>query len=1054
MRTIAALLFVALAPIARAHDPRDGSTAHSHAGSVLTVGETSLTLAMPDGELRTIPLEQLAQDQRTRAAALRARAIALNQGQAAPAPAKEAPWQAASFQKFALQVATRWDERWLYVESDGMPHEPLEFAPMKGIRAWQQQVPLPQAYRGDNAWQIPLQPRLAENPVDGARFLRRGAIALAANGIPIFNALNNRGEDAFAIGELDEFGGHSGRADDYHYHVAPLALAKVVGAGQPIAFALDGFAIHGLFDPKAKAGSELACPLGSKEPLDRWNGHECSVPAGRGLEGGTRSYHYHASKVYPYINGGMRGVVTVEEDQIVPQPRAEPLRPSLTALRGATITGFERTAERAWKLTYELGGKQHRVEYSLDAGGKAHFEFVAPDGTRRVEDHAPNARGEGRRGEPRGQGRRDAPRQGENPAPKGDTFALSSRALDASGQLDVRHTCDGAGEAPPFEWTNLPAGTKSIALTLHHVPPEGGEHVYLVLWGLAPELRSLAANQRDAGVFGLNTVNRRPEYAPPCSQGPGEKLYLATVYALSAEPKLSRTTAATRAELLAAIGESTLATATLELRYSRQNPQGGGRGQGGRGGERGGGQGRSGGGPPREAEEFHSEVPAHPFNVLLTRPTATGVTLSVQAHSRLEARVVLSRAGDASKTETKPVACEPGKIAVIELEKLAPSTEYTYVLQTRASGSNEFESAPEQRFVTQRKPGTPFTFAVQADSHLDGNVDPAHYLRTLENIAADRPDFLVDLGDTFMTDKHSRFRDAAAQYEAQRYWFGRACRSAPLFMVLGNHDGEYGHGAGKGGILEWSYAMRTERFPPPLVTDSGIYTGRTGNAGGQSSNYYAFEWGDALLVVLDPFSYTTERPRGENGVLSDDAWSRTLGREQYDWLARTLAGSKAKHRLVFIHHLVGGLGKDARGGAESAPFFEWGGKNADGSEGFEQHRPGWGKPIHTLLREHGVQAVFHGHDHLFVHSGLDGVTYQCLPQPGNPQGGTRSAADYGYRSGTILGSPGYLRVNVSPTDVKVEFVRSNALGTDASRNRTRLEANGTVLHSYALAPRR
>ena len=29
-------------------------------------------------------------------------------------------------------------------------------------------------------------------------------------------------------------------------------------------------------------------------------------------------------------------------------------------------------------------------------------------------------------------------------------------------------------------------------------------------------------------------MGRRPEYAPPCSQGPGEKTYVATVYALSA----------------------------------------------------------------------------------------------------------------------------------------------------------------------------------------------------------------------------------------------------------------------------------------------------------------------------------------------------------------------------------------------------------------------------------------------------------------------------------------------------------------------------------------
>jgi phosphatidylethanolamine-binding protein (PEBP) family uncharacterized protein/predicted phosphodiesterase len=1090
-------LTAAFVPLLFPHDPRDGSAAHEHGNSILAVGASTVTLSLPNGSTTVIPLHQLAQDTRSKALALRQRAEALNSGtsaQQAGVP-QDGPWQAEPFRAFAPQVTTRSDAQWLYVESDGLPHAPLEFTMMKGIRTWQQQVPLPQAYRGSNAWQIPLTPKLAAKPVDGKEFLRRGAIALAVNGLPIFNALNNRGEDAFAIGELDEFGGHCGRADDYHYHAAPLALAKVVGDKAPIAFALDGFPIYGLYDPKAKKGAPGACPDGGVGPLDEWNGHESEVPAHRGLGGTTRSYHYHATTTYPYINGGMRGEVKVEEDQIVPQPRAEPLRPSLTALRGAAITAFERTGERAWKLTYELADKAHRVEYSVDATGKAHFEFFAPDGSKRVEDYAAGTRGEGRRGEPRGEPKGEPRGEGRRGEPRGDPrregggappppppktppaaskLALASAGLSAAGQLDVRYTCDGDGVAPPFEWTAPPEGTTSVALTIHHVPPEGGEHVYLVLWGLAPNVRSLAAAQKSLGVFGINTVNRRPEYAPPCSQGPGEKLYTATLFALREEPKLSKSSAVTRAELLAAIAETTLATASLDLRYSRQGPaesgrgqgraQGGQGGQGGRGGNAGGnggnggnggrgGGGGGGGGGQREAEAFRTEIPAHLFNSLLTRVTSNSVTLSLQASEALDAHVTYTRLGKSDELRTKPVRCEKGLVVAIELDGLDPNTEYRYTLHTQRATDEKPQAAAERGFVTQRKPGTPFTFAIQADSHLDSNVDPQHYVRTLENIVADRPDFLVDLGDTFMTDKYPRFRDSAAQYEAQRYYFGLACQSAPLFMVLGNHDGEYGHGAGKGGILEWSYQMRVERFPPPRIAEGGIFSGRTSNEGGQSSNYYAFEWGDALLVVLDPFSYTTARPRGENKVLGDDAWSRTLGREQYDWLARTLASSKATHRFVFIHHLVGGLGKDARGGAESAPFFEWGGKNADGSDGFEQHRPGWGKPVHTLLREHKVQAVFHGHDHIFVHSEFEGVTYQCLPQPGNPQGGTRSAEDYGYRSGTILGSPGYLRVHVAPESAKVEFVRSNALAADGGRNRARLEPNGTVMHSYTLAPR-
>ncbi|MFM8334088.1 MAG: hypothetical protein ACKODK_00870, partial [Opitutaceae bacterium] len=98
--------------------------------------------------------------------------------------AAELPPAAAAFSKFAPAVRLRADADFLYVESNGLPAHGM----MVGITAWQQQVPLPQPYRGANAWRIPLRPVPA--PDGGVtirdRFLR-GAIALAANGIPIFN---------------------------------------------------------------------------------------------------------------------------------------------------------------------------------------------------------------------------------------------------------------------------------------------------------------------------------------------------------------------------------------------------------------------------------------------------------------------------------------------------------------------------------------------------------------------------------------------------------------------------------------------------------------------------------------------------------------------------------------------------------------------------------------------------------------------------------------------------------------------------------------------------
>ena len=210
------------------------------------------------------------------------------------------PPQAAVFAHFAPMVRTRWDNRFLWVESDGLPSHTM----MVGITAWQQQVPLPQPYTGANAWMIPLHPVVSKTPLSiRGRFLR-GAIAVAANGIPIFNPQNNRGEISQEIGELDRWGGHCGRADDYHYHAAPLHLQDVVGKGAAIAFALDGYPILGLTEPD---GSK---PVG----LDSFNGHDSP----------SLGYHYHASRQYPYVNGGFHGEVVERVGQVDPQPRARP----------------------------------------------------------------------------------------------------------------------------------------------------------------------------------------------------------------------------------------------------------------------------------------------------------------------------------------------------------------------------------------------------------------------------------------------------------------------------------------------------------------------------------------------------------------------------------------------------------------------------------------------------------------------------------------------------------------------------------------------------------
>jgi hypothetical protein len=517
-------------------------------------------------------------------------------------------------------------------------------------------------------------------------------------------------------------------------------------------------------------------------------------------------------------------------------------------------------------------------------------------------------------------------------------------------------------------------------------------------------------------------------------------------------------------------------------------PDGGGRGDGRRG-------------LLAEMTAFKTEVPSRSIDVVLARPTYKSITVSVACYEKQphEGYIEFRRNDAAPITKTTMQPLPAGKPVLFTLEGLSPDTAYVYRVRYRraaggGSAAGEFASTEYYSFHTPRATGQAFAFTIQADSHLDQGVEPKFYEQTLANMLAAKPDFMIDLGDTFMTDKRGRdFKAALPQYDAQRYYFSRVAHSVPLFMVLGNHDGEKGtSGTGADDIGPWSYTQRTSRFPAPITSDGPLvegavggafYTGATAMKDGVGSHYYAFEWGDALFIVLDPYWSTTERIRGGGGGSRgagggerggggggsgqrsndepldplDSSWTSTLGRAQYDWLTKTLEGTNAKYRFVFIHHLVGGMGgPESRGGVESSPYFEWGGKNADGSPGFAQHRAGWAMPIHDLLVEHHVSAVFHGHDHLYVSCQRDGVVYQCVPQPGNPRGNTRAAAQYGYTSGALHGSPGHIRVRVAADRTTVEFVRTALAGAADARasGRRPAEANGGSVHQYSISPAR
>ena len=234
--------------------------------------------------------------------------------------------------------------------------------------------------------------------------------------------------------------------------------------------------------------------------------------------------------------------------------------------------------------------------------------------------------------------------------------------------------------------------------------------------------------------------------------------------------------------------------------------------------------------------------------------------------------------------------------------------------------------------------------------------------------------------------------------------------------------------------------MRKRYFSNPIPDNFYIGNSVPAPHCGLPQNYYAWQWGGALFIVLDPFRYSL-RQRG-----SGDGWAWSLGQTQYRWLSQTLERSRARFKFVFVHNLLCG-DQAARGGVEMAAFNEWGGKNADGSDGFKQHRPGWDMPVHRLLVRNHVAAVFKAHDNFFARQELDGIVYQMIPQPsfaGNDR--IRDLENYGYKKGTFLGNSGHVRVIVTPDKATVEYIRSRLPGDDTERHK-----NGEIAYQYSIS---
>lgn len=212
------------------------------------------------------------------------------------------------------------DGTYAYVASDGLPTHAM----MNGITATNLQVPTAQNFRGNNAWKIPLNPAIATSTTTAVD----GPIGVAINGVPIFNPCKQGGcgnGDTKVLGELDVCNGHAGRADDYHYHAAPVCMMAGKSSSywdtHPVGWALDGFAIFGYNNADGSTANRDSICGGNTSAVT-------NAPAG---------YSYHVTDASPYVLSCFRG--TPSPDLAGQAAKFKPLRqPPVTPFAVSAMT--------------------------------------------------------------------------------------------------------------------------------------------------------------------------------------------------------------------------------------------------------------------------------------------------------------------------------------------------------------------------------------------------------------------------------------------------------------------------------------------------------------------------------------------------------------------------------------------------------------------------------------------------------------------------------------------------------------------------------------------
>jgi Raf kinase inhibitor-like YbhB/YbcL family protein len=163
-------------------------------------------------------------------------------------------------------------------------------------------------------------------------------------------------------------------------------------------------------------------------------------------------------------------------------------------------------------------------------------------------------------------------------------FALSSPQIKDNQQIGTEQVyngfgCTGSNVSPALNWTHLPAGTKSLALTVFDPDaPTGSGWWHWVIFNIDPEVSGLPANAGNvkAKLAPAGSVQSRTDfgmngYGGPCPPA-GDKphRYIFTLFALNVKQlPLDETTPAAMVGFF--LNQHRIQKTQMTVLYARQN---------------------------------------------------------------------------------------------------------------------------------------------------------------------------------------------------------------------------------------------------------------------------------------------------------------------------------------------------------------------------------------------------------------------------------------------------------------------------------------------------